>query len=324
MSSAYITSPDHATPITSTTTTYGNAHLKTTTTTTGVKVPFYPPKFTVFGDNIRKLLKEKYDFAHSIKRVDKKTSVAVDTGFDANRVGYILAKKAFPKYTVEAKASTAESGESKISVSVPRLAEGLSGTLTAFAPSAANTKKDLASTKLEYVRPNFSATTELKTNGNDHSANATASIGFDNITLGGQVNVTAGTSVEVSDYNLGVEYSYAGSVASLWTENQADIAVFNYYHLVKANNAVGAQFRVEVGGNHKTQLTLANEYKLDPSTSVKGKVDFPTGVVTTAFERRLANPNVKFNVAAAFTPATFMTKPVSADKFGIGLTFGDY
>lgn len=312
---SYISTTD-----TKSTTVYGS---KPTVTVT-VKAPFYPPTFTVFGKNIKDLIKKKYEFAHSIKHVDNTNDVTFESGFDANRVGYLLAKKKFPSYSVEAKASTAPSGESKVTVNVPRIAEGLTGSATIFGRPKDNTKQDLVNAKLEYVRPNFTATSEVNTNGNSHRAITTASIGFDNISLGGQVSVVADNSVEVNDYNLGVEYTYARSVASLWTEQQADFAVFNYYHLVQPNNAIGAQFKVEVGGTHSTNLTLANEYNFDNITSIKSKLDFPTGVLTTAFERRFVNPKVKFNIAASFTPANFMSKPVAADKFGIGLTFGAY
>jgi hypothetical protein len=164
----------------------------------------------------------------------------------------------------------------------------------------------------------------LKTNGNDHAINTTATVGVDNIAVGGQIAVAAGNTNEVTDYNLGVDYTHVDSVASIWTESQADVAVFNYYHLVKPTNAVGVQFKVEIAGNHSTQLILANEYKVDTNTTVKSKVEFPSGVVSTAFEHKLVNPKLKFNVAASFTPANFVSKPVAADKFGIGLSYGDF
>jgi len=288
--------------------------------------PYFPPKFEKFGENIRKLLKEKFDYTHAFKVSGGKQAdgVTVETQVDLNRNGSIIAKKEFPRYEVQVKGATSPDGETSYTLTVPRLYEGLRGTVTAFGRPATATKQNLASTKFEYVRPNFSATSELKTNGNDHTINTTASVGIDNIAVGGQIAVAAGGASEVTDYNLGIDYTHIDSVASIWTESQADVAVFNYYHLIKPTNAVGVQFKVEIAGKHSTQLTLANEYKVDPNTTVKSKLEFPSGVLSTAFEHKLSNPKIKFNVAASFTPAKFATKPVSADKFGIGMSYGDF
>jgi hypothetical protein len=60
--------------------------------------------------------------------------------------------------------------------------------------------------------------------------------------------------------------------------------------------------------------------QLDAKTSVKAKLD-STGTLSGVIEHKLADPRVKFNIAAEFDATS---ADLAAKKFGLGLVFGDY
>jgi len=176
---------------------------------------------------------------------------------------------------------------------------------------------------VEYVHEGFTTAATINTDLTKHNAKLSVSAGMDGVTIGGIVQTDLTNGADITDYNLGVEYIQSNYVASLFTENRADTATLSYYHKLSSTHAVGAALTVDIGGEKTGTLVLGNDYVLDSSTALKAKVEVPSGVVTTALEHRLRNPQVLVSLAASYIPLNF-TQGVKAEKFGVGLTFGDY
>lgn len=177
---------------------------------------------------------------------------------------------------------------------------------------------------MEYSTSNISSTIDVKSDGTTHRVKASAAIGIDGVSVGGLVAIDGSKGVDVIDYNVGVEYAGNGYTATLLTESRLDYATLSYHQRIASYHSVGALFRVKIAGPNTSTLTVGNEYVIDSVNTVKTKIEVPSGIVSAAIEHRLANPSILFNIAAEFNPLNFATKGVSAEKFGLGVTLGDY
>lgn len=148
---------------------------------------------------------------------------------------------------------------------------------------------------------------------------ASGVIGFQGLSVGGQVDLDA-TTAGLKDYNLGVQYTAGDFTATLQTRQRADVIDASWYHKVNRNQTAGVQFTTNPFAGSK-QLTFATEYQLDVDTTLKAKAN-SDGVLSAACEHRLQNPRLKYNVAAEFNSVGAGIP--KASKFGLGFSFGDY
>jgi len=291
--------------------------------TTKPRTAFIPPTFGNIGRNVKDLFKKNYDFTHSLKTIHKSSGgVTFESGVLSDSAplrGYVRAKSLTPRYELEAEANTDPSNDTKASIRFPRAYPGLALKLS----TTLNSKGSVYTGEAEYITEGFSATTVINSDLSSHRAQVSLSAGIEGVTIGGIISTDLTNGADITDYNLGVSYNQPNYVASIYTENQADTATLSYYHSLSSQHAVGGSLTVDIGGQKTGILTFGNDYMIDSQTKLKTKVEAPTGIVTTALEHRLKNPSALISIAAAYQPLTF-TKGVKADKFGIGVTFGDY
>jgi len=108
--------------------------------------------------------------------------------------------------------------------------------------------------------------------------------------------------------------------AALYTEKNLGFVNLSAFYRVNGNTQVGSLFRFDLDGKNPRTMTTACEHKLDKDTVIKAKAELPAGAIGVAYEQKLANPKVSINVAAQFNP----NKSFNAEKFGLGLSFGDF
>jgi len=290
-------------------------------------VSFVPPTFSKLGRNLKDLLSKKYDFTHTLKTIHKSSGgVSFETGVKGSvppLFGYLKSKFADPlsSYEIEGEAST--DNRTTLTVKFPRLSPGL--VLTGSLVSTSNGSV-VYSTETEYATDSLALYALAKTDGSvTHPIiKGSATVGLDGVSIGGQFDADlSGGGAALSDYNLGLEYSTSLYSASLISENQADTVNVGVFYKYSPLTSIGASGRIEVSGKKSSALTFGTEYLLDQTTTIKSKLEVPTGTITAAVEHKIKNPQLQLIVSGVFSPLAFSTG-VKADKFGVGITLGDY
>jgi len=287
---------------------------------------FVPPFFSSFGKASKDLFKKKYDFDNQFKTVNKaRNGVTLETGanLSENYKGFIKGKYVSADFgEVESEVYTDPKTESKATLRLKRLAKGLNVTL-----GASTLEKDKAfkgpvgSADVQYAQEFFAAQAILKTDLDTTKLDTSAAVGFDGVSLGGQVVLNASKGAEIVDINVGAEYTQADFTAAVYTEKNSDVINASYYQRLNTATQVGASFKFELAGKQARSLTVGTEHALDLDTTLKAKIELPSGTTGVAIEHRLLNPRVLVGVAAQFNAHQ---QPFTAEKFGINLTFGDF
>jgi hypothetical protein len=182
------------------------------------------------------------------------------------------------------------------------------------------------------VRDNFSAALTARTDLDVHKVDASAAIGADGISLGAQVVINAkkidGASANSTNFaghelkfesNFGAEYSQSDFDSSLWTDKSGRFVSAGYFQKLSSAHQLGATFKYDTQGKDPRQLVAGSDYRIDSDTIIRSKIDLPSGVVSTALEHRLNNPKLLLSVAAEFNAPR-----KTAERFGVGLTVGDF
>jgi len=283
--------------------------------------------FGKFGKNVKDLFKKKYDFDHQLKVIHKTNAgETLESGAvvsdSAALKGYLKAKYAAPSWgETEGELWTTPENESKATVKLTKLVNGLNVTFGATTKDKDETLKDapVGSVDAEYGQANVAAQVVLKSNLGKHKVDASVTIGADGLSAGGQITLDASSGVHVAESNVGVEYTQADVTGSLFTEKNRSVLNLALYQKPTLNQIIGAQFKYNLEKKSRA-LTLGGEHRIDVDTSVRGKVDLPTGDVAAVVEHRLNNPALLLQIAAQFA-----TKPVLvSQKLGITVSFGDF
>jgi len=146
-------------------------------------------------------------------------------------------------------------------------------------------------------------------------------IGFDGLSVGGEVKVDTASFSDVDDYNVGAQYDGGDYTVTAKTTDKLKNLGLQYIHKVNSDVQVGGALSAALDGSSDRSFGVASEYKVDASTVVKVRADTKK-VVAVAVEHRLANPRVQLGVASSWGIVGF-SAPNPKD-FGISLTFGDF
>jgi len=288
------------------------------------KKSFIPPFFKNFGKSTKDLFKKKFDFENTSKIVNKtqngitiETTSNVTQGFKGT-VNTKYVNRDFGE--VEVEVSTNASDANKANLKLKKLAQGLVATV-GVASSGKDIKsscgKPVTSADVEFSQEFFAAQAVIKTDCEKSKVDVYGSVGYDGLSVGGQV-VYAGNAI--SETNVGVEYAQKDLTVSAYTEKNVEVVNVSFFQRLQKETAVGASIKYPLSSGDRT-LTVGVEHQLDFDTVVKAKAELPTGVVSTAVEHKLFNPKMQFTVAAEFNAKS---TPFVANKFGCGLTFGDF
>lgn len=124
----------------------------------------------------------------------------------------------------------------------------------------------------------------------------------------------------LKDYNFKVDYTQKSLLATVKTSSGRS----KFTAGVAQQWCKGWYFGAQVEHNVKaasTNLTVGSKSKIDDNTAIFAKVD-STGVLAASVEHKLANPALKVNAAAQFNLKG--SNCCAAEKFGLGMTFGDF
>ncbi len=142
-------------------------------------------------------------------------------------------------------------------------------------------------------------------------------IGFDGLSVGGQFKYDI-TGQRLADFNAGAEYSQPDYTVTLKTSEQANKIATSYLHKLSPQLTVGGLFCFDIESN-KRLLTVGGSYRIDSASFTKAKLD-TNGTLSTVFEHRLRNPNVKLVLASEYNAKQVSTVP---EKVGLAVHLGD-
>jgi len=280
---------------------------------------FVPPLYSKIGKSLSDLLKKKFEYSSKVSTRNnvnsevniESTATLSEKGTYSGAVKATYKNKDFGEVETEANTEGVFTGQVKATKLVDNLTVTVSGTER---PSG----KVLA----EYAQDHFALSGQVEHNSETTKIEATAVVGFDGFSVGGQARYDTATS-DFEDYNAAAEYTHDDFTATIVTTDRADKLTGSYIHRLKnragLKSLVGGRFEFDLTKNNNARvLTIGAEHEVDKSTTVKGKID-NNGTLAAVVEHRLDNPSLKLQFAAQWKG-----KNTTPEKFGFGLNFGDY
>jgi hypothetical protein len=300
---------------------------------------FVPPTFGSLGKSFKDLFKKRYEFDNVLKITNKTafgltltTTGRVFKDKISGSTRAVYSDKSFGEAEGEVDAG---SGKVWGKVTLTKLLKNAKFTVNGgFDPSSRDPLvKDNYSIKGEgEYRKDFiagSGSVLLGDEGKGVSAVAEAAgvIGFDGLSVGGQIKLKLDQAQSISDYNVGAQYERKDFIATLLTENQGDVIRFSWFHKVSKDYNLGVEL-VSDEFDHLSKPTdprrrvinLASEFQLDVDTLVKGKAN-NFGEVSAAIEHRLSNPALVIGAAAQFKAEG--SSRLTPEKFGLSVSLGE-
>jgi len=301
-----------------------------------LSLSFTPPTFGDIGKSASDLFKKKFDkkdFKNTVKVTNKTASgLILTTGGDIDKsaiAGSLKAKYAKPSFG-EASGEVSTSGPAKAELKLKNLAKGLTVTLTGdtatkeekFKCKTSSTTAPTGKLGVQYGYDFFTGTASYETSFfKTNILGGSAVVGFEGLSVGGEIKFDTAKFSDVEDYNVGAQYATSDYTGSLKTAKQGRELTAQYWHKVLPELQVGGQFNTELGDGDERSLGLATEYAVDKDTTFKLRGD-TKGVLATAVEHRLSNPKLQVGLATSWQVNGWSS--VKAKDFGIGLGFGDY
>jgi len=301
---------------------------------------FVPPKFADLGKSASDLFKKKFDdkkdFKYKVETKNKTASGLVFTTggeFDSkiNLTGNVKVNYKNANFgEVEGSLSTA--GPSKVEVKMKKLTKGLVVVVTGDTATSfkKNDNFDRATAKLaaEYTQDFFAGAASIETAFTRTNILAGSGvIGFDGLSVGGEIKFNTNKTSDVEDYNVGAEYAGADFTATLKTEKKGNVLTASYLHKVSGDLTVGGQFSTKLDGTKlesgsERTAGVAAEYKVDAQTGVKVRANTDR-VAALAVEHRLPKSSLAVGLASSWGIASDFSVPKPKD-FGLSFTFGDF
>lgn len=293
---------------------------------------FRPILFGDFNKNVDDLnetsVASKFDFSNSVT-IKRNTGLGLSVSTTATladdvsgEVEAVYKSSDFGKLTVNQQTS----GAMFIKAKLTKLVDNLTANVEAYDNvEYVNGGKMTLKTSAQFLQDNFTVDGGLSVINNGEgkygsSLYLKASAGMDGFSVGGSVVLDPQGENKVSAYDAGIRYEQDNVNFNVQTAKTGSKIKAGYYHRVNSSNSVGLLGVFDRENNTRT-LTVVNDYDIDANTCTKVSLD-TTGVARVALEHSLADPRVRVNVAQSFNFAG--GSKFTADKFGLGLTFGDY
>lgn len=281
---------------------------------------FVPPYFKNFGKSTKDLFKKKYDYDHITKLINKtkngitlETSTNISDSFKGTLNGKYV-NRDFGE--VEVEVSTSQSAESKANLKLKKLADGVTATLGV---SQKGTKKPVGSCEVEYSQEYVATQFNLKSDLESTTLDVSAALGYDGFSVGGSASLSKGG--EVKESNVGAEYSMGDLTTTIYTEKNGKVLNSSFYQKLNSETQIGGNVQFSLSSDSNKVITMGVQHALDFDTNVKAKAEFPTGIISTSIEHKLTNPKLQLQISAEFNAKNL---PLNAQKFGLGVTFGDF
>jgi hypothetical protein len=301
---------------------------------------FIPPLFENLGKSATDLFKKKFDYKNQVQLKNKsKTGLTFTStgGVTDKGVDGTLNIKYKQDSFGEVETDLTTSGKLKAEVKAKKLSPGVVATFK----GESNPKRDgvfsnkpgskaaSVKTTVDYSQDFFAGSVGVDTSFFEYTVLSGAGvIGFDGLSVGGEVKLDAQTRQEVDDYNVGAEYQHGDVTGTIKTASKGENLTLSYYQKVNGDQNVGASLTTALDGSDDRTLQLGTDYKVDEVTNfkVKGEAVFKTtgtaGKVAGVIEHRLKNPAVLFALSSSYNVQNL--KSYSPAEFGLSLTFGDF
>jgi len=276
--------------------------------------PFVPPTFKKLGKNVSDLMKQKFSYSRLLKiRTTTSNDIQITTTGTANKDGDFSGSvhgqyKCKDIGTFKTELST--SGATEATIEADKLSKGL-------VLRVVGTDAPKATADVEYSQDFVAGTVNLDFSKNTTILGASGVVGFDGVSVGGEAKFDSKAN-ELSDFNVGLEYSQTDFTGTVKTRDKADNIDVSWYNKVNPDLQVGGPTPYNFL-NRTWKLTGVASYSLDDKTNVKAKAD-SAGMVAAVLEQRLSNPNVLLRFSTEFNAKKNTTVP---EKFGLSAFFGE-
>lgn len=270
--------------------------------------------FGKIGSAVKDLLSKKYTYHQEIKVTSK-----ADGGLKLEATGTDAGKDGLAGFTTvtykdktfgECEATLHTSGELKDTKGKIKFDQFYKGADVSISSSAAL----VPTVEGNYKKDNMASNVVFIQDGKKSAMTASASYGMDGITVAFTGKTTDFATLK--DYNAAAQYSKGDVTLSLVTSEKFEKVTVSFFQKWTKSLDWGAKMQLLPQSN---LLTVGSEYKVDKATTLKAMAS-TDGKVACAVEHKVKDPEFKMNLAAAFDT----NKGLTAQKFGVGLSFGDY
>lgn len=267
-----------------------------------------------FSDFVSK----NFTFGHSVKTINKSGDVTIENGVEpAGKVMKGWTKFNFPaadfgKAEVQICANGKDK-DTKAKIEFANMIKDADFTLSASA-------EPNVTLEASYSQSNFGAKAEFST---DCDASRTVKTSVNASSNGIKATMDADICAAgggLTDYNFKVDYKQKDLCANIKTSKGRDVLSAWIAQNVCSGFYWGAQVEHTLSKG-STVATAGAAWKVNNATTVRKLID-SNGCVKASVEHKLSNPSVKVNSACEYN--ILGANPCKAQKFGFGLTFGDF
>jgi hypothetical protein len=288
---------------------------------------FVPPLFSKLGKSASDLFTKKYDFKHNVSTKTKtKNGIAFTSGFDVGNkgLGGLLKLKCKRDTFGEVEGELRTGGVVKGTVKAKKLVKNAVFIAGFDGKPKEHPKEPLEKVGVEYTQEGFAGAAQFETSFWKHSLlHASAVVGMDGMSVGGEVKVDPNNSKKPQDYAVAAQYDKHDYTVTVKTSDKFEGVSLQGFMKASADHQVGVQLNKKLDGSGDDSIAVGTEYRVDPITRLKAKGD-TKGILSLAFEHRLKNPQVLLTAASSLDAANLKTGNFAAKDFGISLLLGDY
>lgn len=278
---------------------------------------FVPPQFNKFGKCANDLFKKGFDFRNEVTTKNS-NGKGLTTEMKVTAKGNDLTssiKGNYKKNNYDGEVSLNTAGDIAFKGVVPyKVHENLKLTLS-------GSLKPCGTIEAEFAQPSVAGSASANLHKGNTNLKAAVSFGDDGLSVGGSgaAVVSKDGAFTVKDYNIGINYAESDYSTSLVTKNMGTSVAVAFAQKIDSTQSFAALYDYDMDKD-SSAISLVNSMALDQNTNLKLKFN-TSGQLATALTHVVANPHVKVNVAAEFDAKNFS---FNANKFGLGLSFGDF
>jgi len=270
-----------------------------------------PVVFKDLGKGAKDLLSKKYDFKNEIKTINKADGgLTIEAGGCGAKGGLAGSAKftykdsGFGELEKTVKTCGAISGKAKLTKLIDNATITINGNNKFYYQLEADYNGDAFTSQFD-IDTNLASSLSLSTNL------------IDGLAVGCKANFDG---ADLKDYNFGTQYGFSKDVTlSAVTQCGRKKACIGVLHKLSDSDSYALGMNL-CFATWASTMCVGVEKKVDSNMTVKAKLS-SCGGLSTVVEHKLSDPKMKVNLAAEFDA----TSPdLTARKFGVGLTFGDY
>lgn len=294
---------------------------------------FVPPVFSKFGKACSDLLTKQWepkkdDFKNKVSIKSKSQNLTLTSTITAEDssasalAGKINAKhesKSYGESTFEMATNGTIKTTSKFSKLKPGLVLSHESNCSASADKCCGSAKATA----EYAAEPAAVSVEFNTK--DNSAVVSGAVGFEGFSVGVQATVDTkairaeGDKKDAVNVLGGIQYEDGNLVGTVKVEKGYKFSV-SLYHSVSSALQLGCSVVADSTKSADNTFTVGGQYKVSPVVVVKAKTEIKgdkSYVISSFYERRLADPNMVVGVAHQWNGTTRNTSAFGA-SFALG------